>query len=67
MQSPLKYIIAHIDVNFNPLRFRIFHRNAGFAIEFIQDVKFVHLFCYVADEEVDIVLCDVQIGVTEEF
>ena len=37
------------------------------AIKLIQDIQLIHLFCYVADEEMDVVLGYIEAGVAEEF
>lgn len=37
------------------------------TIKLIKHIEFVNLFCYVADEEMDIVLCDIEARMTEEF
>ncbi len=42
----------------------LIHSNSPLPIELIQHIKFVYLFCHLADEKIDIVLRDIETGMT---
>ena len=44
-----------------------FHWNMGSAIEFIQHIEFIYLFCNFADEKIDIVLSDIKTTMPKQF
>ena len=36
-------------------------------IKFIQNIELISLFCYISDEEIDVVLSDIEARVSKDF
>lgn len=43
------------------------HPNPFLSIKLIQHVKFINLFCHIADQKMNVILCDVQTAMTEKL